>query len=248
MEYRHLTAYTSVLKPFIFMQKYQVFSGLASKTSSIVNEKIERRSNQHNSADLPPHLQDDSVSLHKAREDMKAVIDQLSAVIQSSSFSEHPTLYEKHERSAVYVSTGHSLASKIRRQRLYGDAGKTKDDISLPVFSVCSYIPTQNTRAGEDTLYEKISQGAWHMSRRGDMQTSFREYKPKQEWDIMDRKDPLQTEKIFTLELDKAWEEFAQKKEKKRLTSVILYKSCSCLLLLVSIILAIILIILVIRY
>ena len=179
---------------------------------------------------------------------MKAVIDQLSSVIQSSSFSEHPRLFEKREGSAVYVSTGNSLASKIRRQRLYGDVGKTKDDISLPVFSVLSYTPTHNTRAGEDALYEKISQGAWHMSRRGDMQTSFREYKPKQEWDIMERKDPLQTGKIFTLEVDKAWEEFAQKKEKKRLRSVILYKSCSFLLLLVSIILAIILIILVIRY
>ena len=188
------------------------------------------------------------MKLDKAREDMNAVIDQLSAVIHSSSLSEQPRLFQKREGSAVYVSTGNSLASKIRRQKLYRDVEKSKDDMSLPGISVCTFTPTQNTRSGEEALYEKISQGAWHMARRGDMQTSFREYKPKQEWDIMDRKDPLHTGKIFTLEVDKNWEEIKKKKEMKRQTSVILYKSCSCLLLLVSIILAIILINLVLRY
>ena len=77
------------------------------------------------------------------------------------------------------ISSGHSLASKIRRHKIHREENTGKADESLPGISLCSYTINKHSRSGQNALYEQISPGAWHLVKKGDRKTSFREYRHK---------------------------------------------------------------------
>jgi hypothetical protein len=189
---------------------------------------------------------------NKRNEDMNKVIEQLTAAItQSKSMS---TLSKAS--SAVYVSTGNSLVSKLRRHTIYNKNTETRDDHSdtpsiQREFSTLGnfYNPYEKGKSSNRPpnpglpFLDSTSPGPWYLARKEEKQTSFRDYRHKQYGDFISRgKRTLAPSpgKIFTLEVDMAWEKYKRKEVKRRRWIVLFYKSVSILLLLASFILAII--------
>ena len=127
--------------------------------------------------------------LKKRMEDMNRVIEQLTAAVTQPT--DICTLSQA--KCAVYVSTGNSLVSKLRRQTTWKKTGDTASSHREMSTLENFYIPLDKKQSSNKPpnpshpFLDTASPGPWYLARREEKQISFRDYRHRQYGDFMSR-------------------------------------------------------------